>query len=100
MAYIYYNPNPRGKRVGDCVIRAISKNLEQPWIATFITLMRKAIERKYVLMSLTDNGSLSAADVAVVMGANNGGFDSVIEYYSENYAEVLHLHELCKSEVK
>lgn len=27
-------------------------------------------------------------------------FDSVIEYYSENYAEALHLHELYKSEVK
>lgn len=43
MPYIYYNPNPKGKRVGDCVIRAISKNLDQPWIVTFITLMRKAI---------------------------------------------------------
>lgn len=43
MSYIYYNPNPKGKRVGDCVIRAISKNLRQPWIVTFVSLMRKAI---------------------------------------------------------
>lgn len=27
-------------------------------------------------MSLTDNGGLSAADVAAVMGANNGGCGS------------------------
>lgn len=27
-------------------------------------------------------------------------FDSVIEYYSENYAEVLYLHKQYKSEVK
>lgn len=25
MNFIQYNPNPRGNRVGDCVIRAISK---------------------------------------------------------------------------
>lgn len=26
--YIYYNNNPKGKRIGDCVVRAISKALE------------------------------------------------------------------------
>lgn len=32
---IEYNPNPYGKRVGDCVIRAISKALNQPWEKTY-----------------------------------------------------------------
>lgn len=31
MAYVYYNPNPSGKRVGDCVIRGISKVTNQSW---------------------------------------------------------------------
>lgn len=31
MAYIYYNPNPAGRRVGDCSIRAISKALNVDW---------------------------------------------------------------------
>ena len=32
------NPNPRGLRVGDCVIRAISKALDMPWEKTYIDL--------------------------------------------------------------
>lgn len=33
--FIYYNPNPLGKRVGDCVIRAISKITNQSWEETY-----------------------------------------------------------------
>ena len=29
MAWIEYNPNPRGNRVGDCAIRAIAKATDQ-----------------------------------------------------------------------
>ena len=37
--YSYYNPNPiKNKRVGDCVVRAISKALNQPWEDTYIDL--------------------------------------------------------------
>ena len=36
MAYVYYNPNPAGQRVGDCVIRAISKLTGQDWEQTYI----------------------------------------------------------------
>ena len=31
MSYIYYNPNPDGKHVGDCVIRALSVVLCDTW---------------------------------------------------------------------
>lgn len=31
MGYKYYNPNPSGKLVGDCVIRGISKITNQSW---------------------------------------------------------------------
>ena len=29
--WILYNPNPNGKRVGDCTIRAITKAMEMTW---------------------------------------------------------------------
>lgn len=36
--YQFCNLNPHGLRVGDCVIRAISKALDQPWETTYIEL--------------------------------------------------------------
>lgn len=33
-----YNPNPKGKRVGDCVVRALSKALGMNWDDTYIAL--------------------------------------------------------------
>lgn len=31
MPFIFYNPNPEGRFVGDCTIRAICKLLDKPW---------------------------------------------------------------------
>ena len=36
--YSYFNPNPQGNKVGDCVIRAISKALNQSWTQTYVDL--------------------------------------------------------------
>ena len=36
--WVEYNPNPIGIRVGDCVVRAISKVLDQDWEKTFVDL--------------------------------------------------------------
>lgn len=36
--YSYYNPNPKGNKVGDCVIRAISKALDMSWQDVYIEL--------------------------------------------------------------
>lgn len=36
--YRFYNINPEGKRVGDCVIRAISIVTDKDWIETYIGL--------------------------------------------------------------
>lgn len=33
--YKYYNPNPQGKNVGDCTIRAISKALDISWTEAY-----------------------------------------------------------------
>ena len=35
MNFIQYNPNPRGNRVGDCVIRAISGATGRDWETTY-----------------------------------------------------------------
>lgn len=38
MAFKFYNPNPRQKLVGDCVIRAISIVTDQDWEKTYLDL--------------------------------------------------------------
>ena len=36
--FVSYNPNPMGSKVGDCVVRALSKALGQKWEETYIDL--------------------------------------------------------------
>jgi hypothetical protein len=36
--YIYFNPNPAGRAVGDCVIRAICKATGESWDKIFVGL--------------------------------------------------------------
>lgn len=38
MGLVFYNPNPHGRRVGDCTVRAISKALGQSWEETYTGL--------------------------------------------------------------
>lgn len=35
MSFIFYNPNPGNRFVGDCVIRAVSKATGQDWDTTY-----------------------------------------------------------------
>ena len=44
MAYIYFNPNPSGKSVGDCVIRAVGKLTEQDWETTYLEIAMAGFE--------------------------------------------------------
>lgn len=44
MAYKYYNPNPLFKSTGDCVIRAITKILNQSWDMTYWDLCKLGYE--------------------------------------------------------
>ncbi len=44
MAYIFYNPNPSKKLVGDCVIRAISKLTGQEWKDVHVELCLESFE--------------------------------------------------------
>lgn len=41
--YINHNPNPAGKHVGDCTVRAVSKALDISWIKAFLCLVIKAL---------------------------------------------------------
>ena len=41
--YINHNPNPMGKHVGDCTVRAVSKALGISWIKAYLTLAVKGL---------------------------------------------------------
>lgn len=43
--YSHYNPNPTGKSVGDCAVRALSKALGQSWEDTYISLALEGFVR-------------------------------------------------------
>ena len=38
MAFIYYNPNPVARQVGDCSVRAVAKALDTDWDAAYALL--------------------------------------------------------------
>lgn len=44
--YVFYNPNPRGIKVGDCVIRGLTKLLGFSWDKVYIDVMLKGFEMK------------------------------------------------------
>lgn len=36
MKFASFNPNPAGRNVGDCTVRALSKALSQEWLSTYL----------------------------------------------------------------
>lgn len=46
MAWQYYNPNPHGNLVGDCVIRALTLALGKDWNKTYLAVSTQAYEIK------------------------------------------------------
>ena len=44
MAFIEYNPNPRGINTGDCVIRAICKALGMDWEKAYMDLTVRGLQ--------------------------------------------------------
>ncbi len=75
--YQSHNPNPNGKRVGDCTVRAIAKATGQSWEETYVGLCLKGFEM----------GDMPSSDA--VWGAylrRNGFFRSAIPNdFPENY---------------
>ena len=45
MAWIKWNPHPSKRQIGDCVIRALCKALDQPWEKIYIDLMVEGFSR-------------------------------------------------------
>lgn len=45
MSYAYYNPNPAGRSVGDCSVRALAKALGQTWEETYAGLVLEGFIR-------------------------------------------------------
>lgn len=39
MAFVFYNPNPLHKRVGDCSVRAVCKALDLDWDQAFLSMV-------------------------------------------------------------
>jgi len=44
MAYVNFNPNPSGNRVGDCAVRAISKAMNCSWETAYIGLTAEGMD--------------------------------------------------------
>ena len=44
MAYIYKNPNPLKKRVGDCVVRGISILTDKSWVYSYICIVVQGLK--------------------------------------------------------
>jgi hypothetical protein len=53
----YFNPNPMNKRVGDCVIRAISRALDWEWNDTYTALCLQG----YVMSDLPSSNQIWGA---------------------------------------
>jgi hypothetical protein len=53
----YFNPNPMNKRVGDCVIRAISKALDWEWNDTYTALCLQG----YIMSDLPSSNQIWGA---------------------------------------
>lgn len=48
--YIFYNPNPLGKKTTDCVVRALSKVFQLNWIETY-NLIDRVVREEYEMPS-------------------------------------------------
>ena len=39
MSYVFFNPNPKGRTVGDCSVRAVSKALDLSWSDAYLKIV-------------------------------------------------------------
>lgn len=54
MTYIHYNPNPTGRYVGDCAVRAVAKALGVSWDKSY----RMITERGYQMGDMPSSDSV------------------------------------------
>ena len=53
----YYNPNPSGRHVGDCAVRALSKALDWPWEKAYLKLAQAG----YLMADMPSSNSVFGA---------------------------------------
>ena len=46
MSYVYFNPNPENKNVGDCAIRAFCAATDTDWDTAFIKIILRSFAMK------------------------------------------------------
>ena len=46
MGYSNYNPNPAGRSVGDCAVRAVALATGQDWVGAYVSLAAAGLERR------------------------------------------------------
>ena len=49
MNFVKYNANPKNKKTGDCVIRAICTALDKPWEVVYREMFELALETGYAV---------------------------------------------------
>lgn len=40
MSFVYYNPNPTARHVGDCAVRAVAKALGTDWESAYLDIVK------------------------------------------------------------
>ena len=62
--YIEYNPNPVSRKVGDCVVRALTKALNTTWEGAYLSLVLNGLQM----------GDMPSSDVVVGSVLRQNGF--------------------------
>lgn len=73
--YVYYNPNPTGRSVGDCAVRAVAKALDIDW------------EQAYALIALDgfSAGDMPSGDNVWGLTLKKHGFKKADCYTAEDF---------------
>ena len=88
MGYVQYNPNSLGKRVGDCVIRAVSKATGQTWEETYTGICLKGFEMANMPSSDAVWGAyLRSKGFHRYAVPDNYGEDYTVETFSRDHPE-------------
>lgn len=53
-----YNPNPAGRKVGDCAVRAIAKALDTDWEYAYVLLTSNGFTMGDMLICMLSQSSL------------------------------------------
>lgn len=84
MGYVYFNPNPKGKMVGDCAVRAISRALGESWEAAYMRL---------IVLGMQDS-DMPTANSVWGKALHRSGFDKCL--LAKNCSDCYTLEDFCR----